>query len=165
MIKNKNNNNKVCVLSGTNRKAVKVMQYATLKNFDEIYSVFKENRKIFPHIRTDYLKRQIKRNNVIFDSGVILIKGVYKKTVHLGNQTYQKGTNIIHQIVNSEKGNGNATKVLKNFLNTLNDKVVLTVRKSNEVARNFYEKNDFKQTGLINWSNNKIKGVIYDFKK
>jgi len=138
------------------------MNYATLKNFDEIYSVFKQNRKIFPHIRTDYLKRQIKRNNVIFDSGVILIKGVYKKTVHLGNQTYQKGTNIIHQIVNSEKGNGNANKVLNNFLTSIKNKVILTVRNSNKVARNFYEKNDFKQAGLINWSNNTIKGVIYE---
>lgn len=137
------------------------MKIATIENYDEIWSVFKKNRDIFPHIRADYLKREINKSNVIFDSGVIIVKGVYQKKVHLGDQTFEKGTSIIHQIVNSERGNGNASKILKKFLDESNDKVILTVRKSNEVARNFYERNNFKQTGTINWSNDTIKGVIY----
>ena len=114
------------------------MKIATIENYDEIWSVFKKNRDIFPHIRADYLKREINKSNVIFDSGVIIVKGVYQKKVHLGDQTFEKGTSIIHQIVNSERGNGNASKILKKFLDESNDKVILTVRKSNEVARNWY---------------------------
>jgi len=38
----------------------------------------------------------------------------------------------------------------------------LTVRKSNIIARRFYERNYFKKVGKIFWLNNKIEGVIYE---
>ena len=39
---------------------------------------------------------------------------------------------------------------------------ILSVRKSNKVARKFYEKNGFKKVDTISWSNGRIKGVIYE---
>ena len=61
-----------------------------MKDFDTIWSEFKKNRDVFPHIRTDYLKRQIKNNNVIYQDGVILIIGKYKRKGTLGNVQYFK---------------------------------------------------------------------------
>jgi RimJ/RimL family protein N-acetyltransferase len=110
----------------------------------------------------DYLKRQIKSKNVIFENGVVLITGQYQRKVNLGNKTFDKGTFIIHQIVNDEQGNGCANQVLNKFINSINNKIILTVRKSNIIARRFYERNYFKKVGKIFWLNNKIEGVIYE---
>jgi len=70
MIKNKNNNNKVCVLSGTNRKAVKVMSKVKLK-----YDIFekKHQRKLEKIIDALQLKPLIKvkiRNTGKLSNGV-----------------------------------------------------------------------------------------------
>ena len=148
-------------LSPLIKKGVRI---AKLNQLEKVWSVFKENRTYFPHIRTDYLKRQIKSKKVIFHKGVVLIDSTYQRTVSLGNKQFEKGTNIIHQIVNSKQGNGNATKVLKQYFKRLpnNSKCILTVRKSNKIARKFYKRNKFQVVGKINWSNNSIKGLIYE---
>jgi len=140
------------------------MKLATIKQFNKIRSIFKKYKKVFPHIRMDYLKRQIKSKNVIFENGVVLITGQYQRKVNLGNKTFDKGTFIIHQIVNSVQGNGKASKVLNKFLNSLTNvrKCILTVRKSNLTARKFYEKNGFKKVDTISWSNKTIAGIVYE---
>ena len=139
------------------------MKLATLKNYDVIWSIFKKYKKVFPHIRTDYLKRQIKNNNVIFENDVVIVKDTYKRKVNLGNTSFDKGTTIIHQIANNNQGNGYSSVVLNKFLNEVKNKVILTVRKSNQIARKFYEKNNFKEVGKICWQNNQIEGVIYEY--
>lgn len=136
---------------------------ATLKDFDRIWSIFKKYKNVFPHIRTDYLKRQIKSRNVIFENNVVLITSKYKRKVNLGNRTFDKDTIIIHQIVNDDVGNGCSSVLIKKFLNEVRNKIILTVRKSNKIARRFYEKNNFKEVGKIFWSNNQIEGVIYEY--
>lgn len=136
---------------------------ATLKDFDRIWSIFKKYKNVFPHIRTDYLKRQIKSRNVIFENNVVLITSKYKRKVNLGNRTFDKDTIIIHQIVNDDIGNGCSSVLIKKFLNEVRNKIILTVRKSNKIARRFYEKNNFKEVGKIFWSNNQIEGVIYEY--
>jgi RimJ/RimL family protein N-acetyltransferase len=138
------------------------MKLATIKQFNKIRSIFKKYKKVFPHIRMDYLKRQIKSKNVIFEKEVVLIKGQYQRKVNLGNKTFDKGTFIIHQIANGHQGNGKAKTVLNKFINSINNKIILTVRKSNIIARRFYERNYFKKVGKIFWLNNKIEGVIYE---
>lgn len=139
------------------------MNRATLKDFDKIWSIFKKYKNVFPHIRTDYLKRQIKSRNVIFENNVVLITSKYKRKVNLGNRTFDKDTIIIHQIVNDDIGNGCSSVLIKKFLNEVRNKIILTVRKSNKIARRFYEKNNFKEVGKIFWSNNQIEGVIYEY--
>ena len=139
------------------------MNKATLKDFDKIWSIFKKYKNVFPHIRTDYLKRQIKSRNVIFENNVVLITSKYKRKVNLGNRTFDKDTIIIHQIVNDAIGNGCSSVLFKKFLNEVRNKIILTVRKSNEIARRFYKKNNFKKVGKIFWSNNQIEGVIYEY--
>jgi len=140
------------------------LQKATLTQSAVVWDIFKKHRSIFPHIRTDYLKRQLSKNNVIFDKGVVIVNNEYQRKVKLNKKVFEKGTYIIHQIVNSVRGNGNATKVLKKFLNSLTNvrRCILTVRKSNIVARKFYERMGFKQVDTISWSNKTIKGIIYE---
>ena len=140
------------------------MKVATLQDKAVVWNIFKKHRNIFPHLRTDYLKRQIVVDNVIFDKGVVIVNNEYKRQVKLNNKVFEKGTYIIHQIVNAVRGNGNATKVLKKFLNSLTNarSCILTVRKSNLVARKFYEKMGFKKVDTISWSNKTIKGIIYE---
>ena len=140
------------------------MKLATLAQSTVVWDIFKKHRSIFPHIRNDYLKRQMSFKNVIFDEGVVIVNNEYKRKVKLNKKVFEKGTYIIHQIVNSVRGNGNATKILKKFLNSLTNvrRCILTVRKSNIVARKFYERMGFKQVDTISWSNKTIKGIIYE---
>jgi predicted acetyltransferase len=138
------------------------MNIATLDDFDVIKSTFAPHQKTyFPHIRTDYIERKIKSGNVIFEDGVVIIFGVYKRKQKIGNQQAEKGDAHIGQIVVQQQGNGNATKVLKKFFTEMNTKVWLTVRSENTRARSFYEKNGMKNVGDTSWSNGTIPGTIY----
>lgn len=140
------------------------MRTITLKDFDKVWEIFKIHKKYFPHIRTDYLKRQIKKKSVILEKNIVINFDVYKRNVKLGNKHFQKGTTILHQIVNKNQRNGNAGIVLKKFIKEMNKPIILSVRNENKIAVKFYLKNKFRKVGKINWSNNKIKGSIYEFK-
>ena len=138
------------------------MHKAKIKDFDKISYEFKKYGTVFPHIRSDYLKRQIKNKNVIFENGVILIFNKYKRRGKLGTTEYNKGDVIIHQILNSKVGNGNASRVFKKFCSlTTKCRLLLTVRSSNRLARRFYERQNMKIEGDISWKNNTIGGKIY----
>ena len=138
------------------------MNIATLNDFDVIKSTFTPHQKTyFPHIRTDYIERKIKSGNVIYENGVVIIFGVYKRKQKIGNQQAEKGDAHIGQIVVQQQGNGNATKILKKFFDEMNTKVWLTVRSENTRARAFYEKNGMKNVGDTSWSNGTIPGTIY----
>ena len=142
-----------------------MLHKARMKDFDKIWSEFKKNRDIFPHIRSDYVKRQIKKNNVIFQDGVVLIYNKYKRSGRLGTTEYKKDDVIIHQILNCEMGNGNATKVMQLFIIFklgLQRNCRLTVRSSNSRARSFYERQEMKIMGDISWKDNTIEGKIYE---
>lgn len=138
------------------------MNIATLNEFDVIKSIFAPHQKTyFPHIRSDYIRRKIESGNVIFEDGVVIIWGVYKRKQKIGNLQAEKGDAHIGQIVVQQQGNGSATKVLNRFFAEMNMKVWLTVRAENIRARTFYEKNGMKNVGDISWSGGKIPGVIY----
>ena len=141
------------------------MKLSTINDEATIWNIFKQNRSIFPHIRTDYLKRQNVVDNIVFDEGVIIVNNEYKRRVKLNKKVFEKGTYIIHQIVNSIKGNGMALKILKKFLFELElggvRDCILSVRKSNLRARKFYKKMGFKKVDTISWSKNRIKGIVY----
>ena len=139
------------------------MKLSTINDQATIWNIFKQNRSIFPHIRTDYLKRQNVVDNIVFDEGVIIVNNEYKRRVKLNKKVFEKGTYIIHQIVNSIKGNGMAENILTRFLTELKvsgvKKCILTVRESNLRARQFYKKLGFRKVDTISWSKNRIKGI------
>jgi len=140
------------------------MKFVALKDFDKVWKIFMIHKEYLPHIRYDYVKRQIKKKSVILEKNIVINFDVYKRNVKLGNKLFQKGTTIIHQIANKNQRNGNAKIVLKRFLNQMNKPIILSVRNDNKIAIKFYLKNKFKKVGKINWINNKIKGSIYEFK-
>jgi ribosomal protein S18 acetylase RimI-like enzyme len=142
------------------------MNIATLEDFDVIKSIFAPHQKTyFPHIRTDYIARKIESGNIIFEDGVVIVFGVYKRKQKIGNQQAEKGDAHIGQIVVQHQGNGNASKVLNKFFTEMNTNVWLTVRSENTRARAFYEKNGMKNVGDINWSSGTIPGTIYLYTK
>ena len=114
------------------------MNIATLNDFDVIKSVFAPHQKTyFPHIRSDYIQRKIESGNVIYEDGVVIIFGVYKRKQKIGTQQAERGDAHIGQIVVQQQGNGNATKALNKFFTEMNTKVWLTVRAENTRARAF----------------------------
>ena len=48
------------------------MNFATLEDFDDVWSIFKENKEWFPHIWNTKIKKRIENNELIFENGVII---------------------------------------------------------------------------------------------
>ena len=71
-----------------------------------------------------------------------------------------KGDYIIHQIINSKQGNGNAEKVIKEYFDHVNQNVYLTVRSENITANKFYEKIGMSMVGNISWSKGTMSGNV-----
>lgn len=137
------------------------MTLATLDDYEEIIKIFYENRSIFPHIRTDYLKRMIEDKKCYYKDGVVITFNQYKRTNKIGNVCANKNSYTIKQIVNKNKGNGKAAEILKEFLHSVQEPVYLSVRADNERANSFYKKMNFKLIGNISWKNGTIPGYVY----
>lgn len=134
-------------------------------NYKEIFDIFRKYKEIFPHIRQDYLKRMIAADNVIYKDGVVIVFQKYKKKTKLGDYTAERGTYILHQIVNANAGNGKTDEVFQDFLNKVIDDespgIVLTVRTNNKRACKYYEQCSFEKVGTINWKSGEIPGTVY----
>ena len=146
------------------------MNHARSSDFETAMSFFKENRKVFPHVRSDKIKRQIRDHQVILENDVVITYQIYKRKVHLGptgsalgvnGAVASKGDCILHQIVAKVKGNGSATEVIENFFDEVDTNVFLTVRADNERAIRFYHKIGMDKVGLTSWSGGRIPGEIY----
>lgn len=134
-----------------------MIKFAVIEECNEILKIFKQYPDIFPHIRKDTISLQIQQ----YREGVVITFNKYQKKVHLGNITIPKSSWILHQIVNKEPGNGKTQIILKKFMNYIDNDLYLTVRSSNTRARNFYEKNGFKEVSDISWKSGEIEGKIY----
>ena len=83
--------------------------------------------------------------------------------------TYKKsGDFILHQIANIDQHNGNAKKVLNEFIEYCKsqhaENLFLTVRKHNDKAVQFYLKRGFIQDSEIFWTSKKdgiIPGIVF----
>ena len=124
---------------------------ATNDEFSAVFSVFQQYKALFPHIRHDYVKREIAKNNVIFDSGVVLVAVKYQKKTKLGSISALAGDWIAHQIAASTQGDGSAKRVFTAFLQSIKRPCWITVRSANERAIAFYEKCGFVKVGTIEW--------------
>jgi|TARA_Y100000592_G_scaffold69932_1_gene108794 GNAT superfamily N-acetyltransferase len=137
------------------------MNHATIEQSKEIYDFFLKNRDIFPHIRKDYLERNLTKGNVIYEDGVIVVYGHYQRKQRLGEVQAQKGDYIIHQILNTEKGNGKAGDVFERFFEYIDGNLWLCVRDENERAIRFYEKVGFEKEGKIYWKSGELPGTVF----
>lgn len=140
------------------------MNYATIEDFDEIWKIFNENIKWFPHVRSSHIKNRLERQQVIFQDGVLITQQICQKTRKIGRNTdvyIDAGSYVIHQIINSNKGNGNAEKVMREYFAHVKTNVYLTVRSENKPANTFYEKIGMRKVGYITWSKGKLLGNVW----
>lgn len=142
----------------------KIIPIATLSDYEKIKEGFANNRDLFPHIRTDYIHNMIEKCNCVYDKGIIIMYNFYKRNNKIGTVLAPQGSCTIKQILNTDKGNGNAGIVLNNFLQWAERDVYLSVRADNLRAIKFYQKNNFELVGTINWKNGTIPGHVYQWK-
>ena len=138
-----------------------MLNHAKNNDFDTVWNIFKNNKKYFPHIRKDYLKRNIAKGQVVLDQDVVIVYNIYKRKQRLSEEILaQPGDCILHQIV-AKNRNGSAKDVLHKFFKHINTRVFLSVRSENDIAKRFYEKNGMLKIGDTSWSKGTIPGDIY----
>ena len=137
------------------------MNHAKEINFESVKEIFYQHKKWFPHIRTDYMKRQIAQGNLIYDNDVVITYKFYKRKQKIGEVIAQQGDCILHQIAAKHK-NGSASKALQKFFEFVKPRrVFLSVRSDNEIAKKFYVKNNMKLVGTTTWAKGTLPGEVY----
>ena len=137
------------------------MNHAKEIDFESVKEIFYQHKKWFPHIRTDYMKRQIAQGNLIYDNDVVITYKFYKRKQRIGEIIAQQGDCILHQIAAKHK-NGSASTALQKFFEFVKPRrVFLSVRGDNEIAKKFYIKNNMKLVGSTTWANGTLPGEVY----
>ena len=137
------------------------MNHAKETDFELVKEIFYQHKKWFPHIRTDYMKRMIAKENLIFDNDVVITYNFYKRKQRIGDVIAQQGDCILHQIA-AKYHNGSASQVLQKFFEFVNPRrVYLSVRSDNEIAKKFYLKNNMKLVGSTSWAKGTLPGDVY----
>ena len=136
------------------------MNFATLEDFDDVWSIFKENKEWFPHVWNTKIRKRIVNNELIFENGVVITFSVYRRNTKIGTCAAKKGDVVLHQIVSSKR-DGSAKRVILDFFDYVNTDLYLTVRKSNARACLFYERVGMAQVGIISWANGTIPGLVW----
>ena len=134
------------------------MIHAKEQDFDRVKDIFYQHKQWFPHIRTDYMRREIAKGHLILDNDVVITYNYYKRKQKIGDVQAQQGDCILHQI--AAKNKGTASQTLQNFFDWTNRRVFLSVRSDNQIAKKFYEKNDMKIVGQTSWSKGGVKNAL-----
>ena len=136
------------------------MNHAKETDFESVKEIFYQHKKWFPHIRTDYMKRMIAKENLIFDNDVVITYNFYKRKQRIGDVIAQQGDCILHQIA-AKHHNGSASQALQKFFEFVNPRrVYLSVRSDNEIAKKFYVKNNMKLIGSTTWAKGTQPGDV-----
>ena len=137
------------------------MNHAKETDFELVKEIFYQHKKWFPHIRTDYMKRMIAKENLIFDNDVVITYNFYKRKQRIGDVIAQQGDCILHQLA-AKYHNGSASQALQKFFEFVNPRrVYLSVRSDNEIAKKFYLKNNMKLVGSTSWAKGTLPGDVY----
>ena len=137
------------------------MNHAKETDFESVKEIFYQHKEWFPHIRTDYMKREIAKGNLIYDNDVVITYKFYKRKQRIGEVLAQQGDCVLHQIAAKHK-NGSASQALQNFFEFVNPRrVFLSVRSDNEIAKKFYLKNNMKLVGSTTWAKGTLPGDVY----
>ena len=137
------------------------MNHAKETDFEAVKEIFYQHKKWFPHIRTDYMKRMIAKNNLVYDNDVVITYNFYKRKQRIGDIIAQQGDCILHQIA-AKHQNGSASQALQKFFEFVKPRrVYLSVRSDNEIAKKFYVKNNMKLIGSTTWAKGTLPGDVY----
>lgn len=142
---------------------------ATTADYDTIVAIFKQHRNIFPHVRTDYIRRMIKAGRCFINNGVVITFTKYVRKNKIGSTVIApKGSICIKQIATANPGNGKTIEELENFMAMWNPNQLcfLSVRENNHRAIKFYNKTGFCESGSIEWNSKnsptgKISGIVF----
>tara|TARA_R110002096_G_C14345405_1_gene702610 strand:+ start:112 stop:591 length:480 start_codon:yes stop_codon:yes gene_type:complete len=144
------------------------MNHAKETDFESVKEIFYQHKEWFPHIRTDYMKREIAKGNLIYDNDVVITYNFYKRNYKLDKSSMgdvsqkiimQANDCILHQIAAKHK-NGSASDALQRFFNWTGRRVWLSVRSDNPVAKAFYERNNMKLVGKTSWTKDGVKNAL-----
>jgi RimJ/RimL family protein N-acetyltransferase len=136
------------------------MILAQQQDFEKVKEIFYQHKQWFPHVRTDYMRREIDKGHIVLDREVIITYNFYKKKQSIGNVLAQQGDCILHQIAAKNK-DGSASEVLQRFFKWTERRVFLSVRSDNIIAKKFYEKNNMKLIGKTSWARGTLPGDVY----
>ena len=140
------------------------MILATEEQFEEIWEIFKKYKHIFPHIRTDYLKRMIAEKKMIYQDGVVITFNQYKHRQAQGHLQAQKDDYVLKQIVATEQGKGETRRVVELFFDYCSPYTVWqAVRTDNERARAFYVKIGMQEVSETTWAKGTLPGTVYRY--
>jgi len=134
------------------------MIHAKENDFDAVKDIFYQHKEWFPHIRTDYMRREIAASHLILDNDVIITYNYYKRKQKIGDVQAQQGDCVLHQI--AAKNKGTASQVLQRFFKWTNRRVFLSVRSDNIIAKKFYKKNNMKIVGQTSWAKDGVKNAL-----
>ena len=144
------------------------MNHAKETDFEAVKEIFYQHKEWFPHIRTDYMKREIAKGNLIYDNDVVITYNFYKRNYKLDKSSMgdvsqkiimQANDCILHQIAAKHK-NGSASDALQRFFNWTGRRVWLSVRSDNFIAKAFYERNDMELVGKTSWTKDGVKNAL-----
>ena len=143
------------------------MKFATEDDFIEVYGLFKKNRKLLPHIRMGYVAKKIEQRRGIFTDGVVIIFEIHEKSVQVGKKTKSEKSDChLNQIV-SENRDGSASRVLNQFFDFIgllpytSGVIHLNVKKDNDRAKKFYERNGMELIDKTNWTDGDVEVDVY----
>ena len=144
------------------------MIHAKENDFDVVKDIFYQHKEWFPHIRTDYMRREIAAGHLILDNDVVITYNFYKRNYKLDKSSMgdisqkiimQANDCILHQIAAKHR-NGSASDALQRFFNWTGRRVWLSVRSDNVVAKSFYERNGMKLVGKTSWTKDGVKNAL-----
>ena len=136
------------------------MIHAQENDFERVKEIFYQHKQWFPHIRTDYMRREIAKGHLVLDREVVITYNFYKRKQRIGDVLAQQGDCILHQIAAKNK-DGSASEVLQRFFKWTKRRVYLSVRSDNEIAKKFYVKNNMKLVGSTTWAKGTLPGEVY----
>jgi len=143
------------------------LKFATEDDFIEVYGLFKKNRKLLPHIRMGYVAKKIEQRRCIFTDGVVIIFEIHEKSVQVGKKTKSEKSDChLNQIV-SENRDGSASRVLNQFFDFIgllpytSGVIHLNVKKDNDRAKKFYERNGMELIDKTNWTDGDVEVDVY----
>ena len=134
------------------------MIHAKITDFDVVKDIFYQHKQWFPHIRTDYIRREIAKGHLILDNDVVIAYNYYNRKQKIGDVQAQQGDCVLHQI--AAKNKGTASQVLQRFFKWTNRRVFLSVRSDNVIAKVFYERNNMRLIGQTSWTKDGVKNAL-----
>ena len=107
------------------------------------------------------LQKHIDNDTIQYEDGVLLTWTKYKRK----SQYHKKNDIKINHMINETPGNGKSGQKMKEFISRQNSTIWLEVKKNNERAIKFYEKEGFKfwrekSSEILIYHKDKIENII-----